>query len=95
MPVLLQVDFPFSGPWGPAMTEALQGLAASIADESATPTPLGGPAGLRLQYTQNHMAVWDELLVVQAPPSPPPPRFPARNHHKQPPQIRTKPPPPH
>ena len=33
MPVLLQVDFPFSGPWGPAMTEALRGLAASIADE--------------------------------------------------------------
>lgn len=33
MPVLLQVDFPFSGPWGPAMTEALQGLAASIAQE--------------------------------------------------------------
>lgn len=33
MPVLLQVDFPFSGPWGPAMTDALQGLAASIAQE--------------------------------------------------------------
>ena len=33
MPVLLQVDFPFPGPWGPAMTEALRGLAASIADE--------------------------------------------------------------
>ena len=33
MPVLLQVDFPFSGPWGDAMTDALQGLAESIAQE--------------------------------------------------------------
>ena len=33
MPVLLQVDFPFSGPWGQAMTDALQGLAHSIAQE--------------------------------------------------------------
>jgi len=33
MPVLLQIDFPFTGPWGEAMTEALRGLAESIADE--------------------------------------------------------------
>ena len=33
MAVLLQVDFPFSGPWGDAMTDALQGLAESIAQE--------------------------------------------------------------
>lgn len=33
MPVLLQVDFPFTGPWGEVMTEALQGLAESIAQE--------------------------------------------------------------
>ena len=33
MPVLLQVDFPFSGPWGDDMTHALKGLAESIAQE--------------------------------------------------------------
>jgi len=33
MSILLQVDFPFAGPWGKAMTEALQGLAESIAQE--------------------------------------------------------------
>lgn len=33
MPVLLQVDFPFQGPWGPAMTDQLRGLAESIAGE--------------------------------------------------------------
>ena len=33
MSVLLQVDFPFAGPWGEAMTEALRGLAESIANE--------------------------------------------------------------
>ena len=33
MSVLLQVDFPFAGPWGEAMTEALRGLAESIAEE--------------------------------------------------------------
>lgn len=33
MSVLLQVDFPFTGPWGEAMTEALWGLAESIAEE--------------------------------------------------------------
>ena len=33
MPVLLQVDFPFPGPWGQAMTDALIGLAESIAQE--------------------------------------------------------------
>jgi hypothetical protein len=35
MPVLLQVDFPFAGPWGDAMTEALKGLAESIAKSPA------------------------------------------------------------
>ena len=33
MPVLLQVDFAFAGPWGDAMTEACRGLAESIAQE--------------------------------------------------------------
>lgn len=33
MAVLLQVDFPFQGPWGDAMTAALKGLAESIAQE--------------------------------------------------------------
>ena len=33
MAVLLQVDFPYGGPWGEAMAEAMQGLAASIAGE--------------------------------------------------------------
>ena len=33
MPVLLQVDFPFSGPWGDEMSIALKGLAESIAQE--------------------------------------------------------------
>ena len=33
MPVLLQVDFPFSGPWGDEMSTALKGLAESIAQE--------------------------------------------------------------
>lgn len=30
---LVQFDFPFNGPWGLAMTEALEGLANDIADE--------------------------------------------------------------
>ena len=30
---LLQVDFPYAGPWGQAMTEAMEGLARSIAEE--------------------------------------------------------------
>jgi len=33
MAVLLQIDFPFQGPWGAAMTTAMQGLAESIAQE--------------------------------------------------------------
>ncbi|WP_028878357.1 monooxygenase [Terasakiella pusilla] len=33
MPKLLQVDFPFSGPFGEEMTAQLQGLAQSINDE--------------------------------------------------------------
>ncbi|RYC12008.1 monooxygenase [Ciceribacter ferrooxidans] len=33
MAALLQIDFPFEGPWGDAMTEALSGLAADIASE--------------------------------------------------------------
>ena len=33
MSYLLQVDFPYTGPWGTAMTEAMDGLARSIAEE--------------------------------------------------------------
>jgi hypothetical protein len=33
MAVLLQVDFPYSGPWGDEMTQAMEGLAQSIATE--------------------------------------------------------------
>ena len=33
MSVILQVDFPFQGPWGEAMSEAMNGLAQSIAQE--------------------------------------------------------------
>lgn len=33
MPYLLQVDFPYSGPWGEEMTQAMTGLAQSIAQE--------------------------------------------------------------
>lgn len=33
MPVLLQVDFPFQGPWGDEMAASMQELAASIAGE--------------------------------------------------------------
>ncbi len=33
MSYILQVDFPFAGPWGQAMAEALEGLARSIAEE--------------------------------------------------------------
>lgn len=33
MPVLLQFDFPFEGPFGDAMAQALDGLAQSIAGE--------------------------------------------------------------
>jgi hypothetical protein len=33
MPYLLQVDFPYQGPWGEAMAAAMSGLAQSIAQE--------------------------------------------------------------
>lgn len=33
MSCLLQVDFPYAGPWGQAMTEAMEDLARSIAEE--------------------------------------------------------------
>jgi hypothetical protein len=33
MSYLLQVDFPYSGPWGPFMADAMEGLARSIAQE--------------------------------------------------------------
>jgi hypothetical protein len=33
MAYLLQVDFPYQGPWGDEMTAALRGLAESIANE--------------------------------------------------------------
>ena len=33
MSFILQVDFPYTGPWGEAMTEAMDGLARSIAEE--------------------------------------------------------------
>ncbi len=33
MAVLLQVDFPFAGPWGKEMAAGMQALAASIAHE--------------------------------------------------------------
>lgn len=33
MPYLLQIDFPYSGPWGDEMAAAMTGLAQSIAEE--------------------------------------------------------------
>jgi hypothetical protein len=33
MSYILQVDFPYAGPWGPAMAEAMEDLARSIAEE--------------------------------------------------------------
>ena len=33
MPYILQVDFPYTGPWGEEMTQAMDALARSIADE--------------------------------------------------------------
>ena len=33
MPYLLQVDFPYQGPWGDEMVSAMRGLAESIANE--------------------------------------------------------------
>lgn len=51
MAILLQVDFPFQGPWGPEMSAAMQGLAESIAREPGlmwkiwTENPETGEAG--------------------------------------------------
>ena len=51
MSILLQVDFPFAGPWGNEMTAALRGLAESIAAEPGliwkiwTENPATGEAG--------------------------------------------------
>lgn len=36
MPVLVQVDFPFTGPFGDAMTEGMRELAESIAKVSCS-----------------------------------------------------------
>jgi hypothetical protein len=33
MNYILQVDFPYAGPWGQAMTQAMEDLARSIAEE--------------------------------------------------------------
>ena len=33
MSYILQVDFPYAGPWGKPMVEAMEGLARSIAEE--------------------------------------------------------------
>ena len=33
MSYILQVDFPYSGPWGQSMVEAMEGLAHSITEE--------------------------------------------------------------
>ena len=51
MSILLQVDFPYSGPWGDAMSEAMRDLAESIAKEPGliwkiwTENPLTREAG--------------------------------------------------
>ena len=51
MCILLQVDFPYGGPWGVAMCEAMRGLAESIAGEPGliwiiwTESPATGEAG--------------------------------------------------
>ena len=51
MSILLQVDFPYAGPWGEAMSEAMRGLAESIAQEAGliwkiwTENPETGEAG--------------------------------------------------
>lgn len=51
MPYLLQVDFPYAGPWGDEMSNAMQDLARSIADEPGllwklwTENPTVGEAG--------------------------------------------------
>ncbi|WP_417548533.1 monooxygenase [Marinobacter segnicrescens] len=33
MPYILQIDFPYAGPWGEEMNSAMQGVAASILEE--------------------------------------------------------------
>lgn len=51
MPILLQIDFPFQGPWGDELSVAMQGLAQSIAQEPGlvwkiwTENPDRGEAG--------------------------------------------------
>lgn len=51
MTYLLQVDFPYQGPWGDAMTTAMTALAESIAQEPGllwklwTENPITGEAG--------------------------------------------------
>lgn len=51
MPILLQIDFPFTGPWGAQMSAQLRGLAESIAQEPGllwkiwTESPERGEAG--------------------------------------------------
>lgn len=51
MPVLLQVDFPYQGPWGDEMSVAMRELAQSIAEEPGfiwkvwTENPTAGEAG--------------------------------------------------
>jgi hypothetical protein len=51
MAILLQIDFPFQGPWGHEMSATMQGLAESIAQEPGllwkiwTENPETGEAG--------------------------------------------------
>jgi hypothetical protein len=51
MPILLQIDFPFQGPWGTEMSATMRGLAESIAQEPGllwkiwTENPETGEAG--------------------------------------------------
>lgn len=51
MPILLQIDFPFQGPWGSEMSASMRGLAESIAQEPGllwkiwTESPETGEAG--------------------------------------------------
>ncbi len=51
MPLILQIDFPFTGPWGAELASQFSGLALSIADEPGlvwkiwTESPERGEAG--------------------------------------------------
>ncbi|KAL4855227.1 putative monooxygenase YdhR [Chlorella vulgaris] len=45
MPVLLQVDFPFAGPFGSEMAQAMKGLAESIAMQVWTENEAAQEAG--------------------------------------------------